>query len=102
MLVDSGSEEHVFFFASWKRLGEPSLNPSHVRVHSATGDVMGVTGSISVSGWCGDQPVVLSAQLVQPDLFVCAETYVCWIWIRNEAVPRTWQERVTSKKWQVR
>ena len=47
--------------ADWKRLGEPSLNPSHVRLHSATGDDMGVTGSISLRGWCGDQPVLLTA-----------------------------------------
>ena len=45
MLIDSGSEEHVISLADWKRLGKPSLNPSHVRLHSATSDVVGVTGS---------------------------------------------------------
>ena len=44
MLVDCGSEEHVSSVADWKRLGEPSLNPFHVR-----------------SGWCRDQPAVLTA-----------------------------------------
>ena len=37
------------------------MKPSQVRLHNATGDDMGVTGSISMRGWCGDQPVVLTA-----------------------------------------
>ena len=48
MLIGSGSEDHVISFADWKRLGELSLNLSHVRLHSAT-------------GWFGDQPVMFTA-----------------------------------------
>ena len=48
--MDSGSEEHVVSFAEWRRLGEPSLKPTHVRLRSATSDDMGVIGSSSVRG----------------------------------------------------
>ena len=57
MIMDSGAEEHV----DWKSLGEPVLKPAQLRLRSATGDDMGVSGSLMVRGWCDDQMVVLAA-----------------------------------------
>ena len=51
MIMDSGAEEHVVSLADWKSLGEPVLKPAEVRLRSATGDDMGVSGSFMVL-WC--------------------------------------------------
>ena len=61
MIVDSGAEEHVVSLADWRRLGEPLLKPAQVRLRSATGDDMGVSGSFVVRGWCEDKLVELTA-----------------------------------------
>ena len=45
MIMDSGAEEHVVSLADWKSLGEPVLKPPQVRLRSATGDDMEVSGS---------------------------------------------------------
>ena len=59
--MDSGAEEHVVSLADWKRLGEPLLKPAEVRLRSATGDDMGISGSFVVRGRCYDQMVALTA-----------------------------------------
>ena len=59
--MDSGSEEHVVSLADWKSLGEPLLKPAQVRLRSATGDDMGVSGSLVVRGLCDNQMVELTA-----------------------------------------
>ena len=61
MITDSGAEEHVVSLADWKSLGEPLLKPAQVRLRSATGDDMGVSGSSMVRGWCENQMVELTA-----------------------------------------
>ena len=61
MIMDSGAEEHVVSLADWKSLGEPVLKPAQVRLRSATGDDMGVSGSFMVRGWCDNQMVELTA-----------------------------------------
>ena len=61
MIVDSGAEEHVVSLADWRRLGEPLLKLAQVRLRSATGDDMGVSGSFVVRGWCEDKVVELTA-----------------------------------------
>ena len=50
MIMDSGAEENVVSLADWKSLGEPVLKPAQVRLRSATGDDMGVSGSFMVRG----------------------------------------------------
>ena len=57
MIMDSGAEEHVVSLADWKSLGEPVLKPAQVRLRSATGDDMGVSGNFMVRGWCDNQMV---------------------------------------------
>ena len=47
--------------ADWKSLGEPVLKPAQVRLRSATGDDMGVSGSFMVRGWCDNQMTALVA-----------------------------------------
>ena len=47
--------------ADWKSLGEPLLKLAQVRLRSATGDDMGVSGSFMVRGWCDNQMVELTA-----------------------------------------
>ena len=59
--MDSGAEEHVVSLAHWKSLGEPLLKPAQVRLRSATGDDMGVSGSFVVRGRCDNQMVELKA-----------------------------------------
>ena len=54
MIMDSGDEEHVGSLADWKSLGEPVLKPAQVRLRSATGDDMLVSGSSMVRRWCDD------------------------------------------------
>ena len=61
MIMDSGAEEHVVSLADWKSLGETLLKPAQVRLRSATGDDMGVSGSFVVRGWCDNQMVELTA-----------------------------------------
>ena len=61
MIMDSGAEEHVLSLADWKSLGEPMLKPAQVRLRSATGDNMGVSGSFMVRGWCDNRMVELTA-----------------------------------------
>ena len=56
MIMDSGAEEHVSV-ADRKSLGEPVLKPAQVRLRSATGDDMGVSGSFMVREWCENQMV---------------------------------------------
>ena len=67
MIMDSGAEEHVVSLADWKSLGEPVLKPAQVRLRSATGDDMGVSGSFMVRGWCDDQMVELTALVATRD-----------------------------------
>ena len=62
--MDSGAEEHVVSLADWKSLGEPLLKPAQVRLRSATGDDMRVSGSFMVRGWCDNQMVELTALVV--------------------------------------
>ena len=49
--MDSGAEEHVVSLADWRSLGEPLLKLAQVRLRSATGEDMGVSGSFVVRGW---------------------------------------------------
>ena len=67
MIMDSGGEEHVVSLADWKSLGEPVLKPAQVRLRSATGDDMGVSGSFMVRGWCDNQTVELTALVATRD-----------------------------------
>ena len=60
MIMDTGAEKHVVSLADWKSLGEPLLKPAQVRLHSATGGDMGVSGSFVVRGWCDNQMVELT------------------------------------------
>ena len=50
VIMDSGAEEHVVSLADWRRLGESLLKPAQVRLRSASGDDMGVSGSFVVRG----------------------------------------------------
>ena len=59
--MDFAAEEHVVSLADWKSLGEPVLKPAQVRLRSATGDDMGVSGSFMVRGWCDNQMLELTA-----------------------------------------
>ena len=59
--MNSGAEEHVVSLVDWRSLGGPLLKPAQVRLCSATGDDMGVSGSFVVRGWCDDQMVELTA-----------------------------------------
>ena len=61
MIMDSATEEHVVSLTDWKSLGEPLLKPAQVRLRSATGDDMGVSGSVLVRGWLDNQMVELTA-----------------------------------------
>ena len=61
MIKDSGAEEHVVSLADWNSLGEPVMKLAQVRLRSATGDDMGVSGSFMVRGWCDNQMVELTA-----------------------------------------
>ena len=53
--------KHKVSLADWKSLGEPVLKPAQVRLRSATGDDMGVSGSFMVRGWCDNQMVEWTA-----------------------------------------
>ena len=64
MIMDSGAEERVVSLADWKSLGEPLLKPAQVRLRNATGDDIGVSGSLLVRGWCDNQMVELTALVV--------------------------------------
>ena len=61
MIVDSGAEEHVVSVDDWRRLGAPTLKPVQIRLRSATGDDMGVSGSFVLRGWCDDRVVEMTA-----------------------------------------
>ena len=60
-LLNMSAEEHYVSLADWKSLGEPLFKPAQVRLCSATGDDMGVSGSFMVRGWCDNQIVELTA-----------------------------------------
>ena len=60
VIMDSGAEEHVVSLVDWKSVGEPVLKPAQVRLRSATGDDMGVSGSFMVRGWCDNQMLELT------------------------------------------
>ena len=52
MIMDSGAEEHVVSLADWKRLGEPLLRHTQVRLRSATGDGMRVYAvGVKIKWW---------------------------------------------------
>ena len=72
MMMDSGAEEHVVSLADWRRLGEPLLKPAQVRLRSATGGGMGVSGIFVVHGWCEDKMVELTALVAN-----CATRSLC-------------------------
>ena len=61
MIMDSGAEEHVISVDDWRRLGAPTLKPVQIRLRSATGDDMGVSGSFVLRGWCDDNLVEMTA-----------------------------------------
>ena len=77
MTMDSGAEEHVVSLADWKSLGEPVLKPAQVRLRSATGDDMGVSGSFMVDSSGGDSSYKISV--------FCDEAGECWLQHRDEA-----------------
>ena len=87
LIMDSGAEEHVVSLADWKSLGEPVLKPPQVRLRSATGDDMGVSGSFfKVRGWCDNQMVELTALVASFKISVfCDEAGECWLQHRDEA-----------------
>ena len=68
MIIDSGAEEHVVSLADWRSLGEPVLKTAQVRLRSATGDDMGVSGILVVRGWCDNQVVELTAVVLRLEL----------------------------------
>ena len=73
--IHSGAEEHVVSLADWKSLGEPMLKPAQVRLRSATGDGLGVSGSSVVRGWCDNQMVELTASVAnRATKSVCSAT----------------------------
>ena len=74
MIMDSGAEEYVVSLADWKSLVEPVLKPAHVRLRSATGDDMGVSGSFMVRGWCDNQMVELSTLVTRDTRSLCSAT----------------------------
>ena len=75
MIMDSGAEEHVVSLANWKCLGVSVLKPASVRLRSATGDDMGVSGSLMVLGWCDNQMVELTALVAtRAARFLCSAT----------------------------
>ena len=59
--MDSGAEEHAVSLDDWRRLGKLLLKPAQVRLRSATGDRMGVSGSFVARCWCDDKLVELTA-----------------------------------------
>ena len=61
MIINSGAEEHVVSLADCMSLRGPLLKPAQVRLRSAAGDDMGVSGSFMVRGWCDNQMVELTA-----------------------------------------
>ena len=61
MIMDFGAEEHVVSMDDWRQLGAPVLKPAQIRLRSAIGDDMGVSGSFVVGGWCVDKLVELTA-----------------------------------------
>ena len=83
MIMDSGAEEHVVSLADWTSLGEPVLKPAQVRLRSATGGDIGVSGSFVVRGWCDNQMVELTALVATRatrSLSVFSnETGECWL-----------------------
>ena len=67
-------------FADWRLWGESSVKPARVRSRSATGDDMGVTGSVLVRGWCGEQLVELTALVAtRATRSLCSETSACLV-----------------------
>ena len=87
MIMDSGAEEHVVSLADWKSLREPVLKPAQVRLRSATGDGVGVSGSVMVRGWCDNQMVVDSSgggSSYKISVF-SDEAGECWLQHRYEA-----------------
>ena len=72
MIMDSGAEEHVVSLA----------DSAQVRLRSATGDDMGVSGSFMVRGWCDNQMVELAALVAtRAARSLCSsnETGECWL-----------------------
>ena len=60
--------------------GESSVKPARVRSRSATGDDMGVIGSVLVRGWCGEQLVDLTGLVAtRATRFLRPGTFECWV-----------------------
>ena len=91
--MDSAAEEHVVSLADWRRLGEPLLKPAQVRLRSATGDNMGVSGSFvySFGGNSCYQIFVFSH-----------ETCECWLHHQDETnsvcLESQWMRQHTASK----
>ena len=70
--------------ADWKSLREPVLKPAQVRLRSATGDNMGVSGSFMVRRWCDNQMVATRAtrSLCSATKLVCTLSNSCIQWSR--------------------
>ena len=79
MIMDTGAEEHVVSLADWTSLGEPVEKPAQVRLRSATGDDMEVSGSFMVRGWCDNQMVASYKVSVFSN-----EAGECWLQHRDE------------------
>ena len=80
VIMDTGAEEHVVSLADWKSLGGPVLKPAQVRLRSATGDDMGVSGIFMVRGWCDNQMVELTALVATRATrsVFCDKAGECW------------------------
>ena len=82
--MDFGAEEHVVSLADWKSVSEPVLKPAQVRLRSATGDKVGVSGSFMVRGSSGgvDSSCGNSSYKVS---VLSNEAGECWLQPRDEA-----------------
>ena len=58
-----------------KSLGEPVLKPAQVRLRSATGDDVGVSGSFMVRGWYDTHMVELTAFVATHGLCVLRRSW---------------------------
>ena len=95
MIMGSGAEEHVVSLADWKSLGEPLLKPAQVRLRSATGDDMGVSGGFVVRGWCDNQMVELTALVAtRVTRSLCSATKP--VTVGSGATVSTFSRRITT------
>ncbi len=62
-LLDTSADGHVMTMVEWRRLGQPMLTETKVKLMTASGEDLGALGTVKVRAWLNGHQVEFEAVL---------------------------------------